>query len=242
MPRDRTSRLLDEFTAVTDAAPRPTSRRITMRSRFPVATLSAASLVIVVVAVAALVLGRSAPTSDTGSSPRPSTHGPSAQASAPSAQASTPSAQASTPSAGASVEASGGPCTAADLAARIMLWEGAAGQRIADVDLTNHGRTDCLLDVLARPQLVDGTAAVLIDGPAPGSSGQITLAPGAVVKTLVAAGNWCKPAPQPPVSVAFVFADGQRVIADPLSPNDATMPPCNGAGVPATIAMHPWAP
>ena len=40
MPRDRVSRLLDEFSAVTNAAPRPESpaRRMIMRNRFPVAT------------------------------------------------------------------------------------------------------------------------------------------------------------------------------------------------------------
>ena len=48
MPEDRASRVLDEFSAVTDAAPRPDTRRITMRNRFPVATLSAASLIVVV--------------------------------------------------------------------------------------------------------------------------------------------------------------------------------------------------
>jgi hypothetical protein len=30
-------------------------------------------------------------------------------------------------------------------------------------------------------------------------------------------------------------------VASPFSPTDATVPPCNGPGSPASIAMHPWA-
>lgn len=225
MPRDRASRVLDEFSAVTSAAPRPDSpaERIVMRSRFPVATLSMASLVVVAVAVAAIVLGRSGPSPAAGSSPAPST---------------VPSAPVSV----ASAESTIGPCVPTELSARVTLWEGAAGQRIADVELTNRGTTDCLLDALARPQLVGGDGGVLIDGKNPSTSGQLTVAPGALLKSLVAAGNYCKSAPIPPVSVAFVFADGRRLVADPVSPADVTLPPCNGAGVPATISMHAWAP
>ena len=222
MPRDRTSRLLDEFTAVTEAAPRPDTRRFQMRSRFPVATLSAASLVIVVVAVAAIVLGRPAVTPGVGASP---------------------TTTAPTPIGSAAAPPSGGPSAGAcDLASRITSWEGAAGQRIATVEMTNRAATDCLVEVLDRPQFVDGAGHVLVEGsPPPQSQEVLQLTSGAHLTTLVAVGNWCKPTPQAPVSVAFVFADGQRLVADPFGPSDMTLPPCNGAGVPATITMHPWA-
>jgi uncharacterized protein DUF4232 len=229
MPRDRVSRLLDEFSAVTNAAPRPESpaRRMVMRNRLPAATLTGASLIVVTVAVAAIVFGRSGPNPAVGSSPSTSV------SSAPSV----PSTAVST----ASPESSIGPCDPADLAARITLWEGAAGQRIAHVQLTNRGTTDCLLEQSARPQLVNGDGGVLIDGRSPASGDQITVAPGAVLNTLVEAGNYCNAAPPPPVSVAFVFRDGGRVVAQPVDPSDATLPPCLGPTQPATIDMHPWA-
>jgi hypothetical protein len=229
MPRDRVSRLLDEFSAVTNAAPRPESpaRRMVMRNRLPAATLTGASLIVVAVAVAAIVFGRSGPNPAVGSSPSTSA------SSAPSV----PTTAASTASPVSSI----GPCDPADLAARITLWEGAAGQRIAHVQLTNRGTTDCLLEQLARPQLVNGDGGVLIDGRSPTSGDQITVAPGAVLNTLVEAGNYCKAAPPPPVSVAFVFRDGGRVVAQPVDPADATLPPCLGPTQPATIDMHPWA-
>jgi len=234
MPRDRASRLLDEFTAVTDAAPRPDARRLTMRSQLPVATLSAASVIVVVVALAAVVLGRPGPGPAVGSSPKPivgSSLAPSPAASAPVAVATAPAT--------ASPEPTVARC---DLAARILRWEGAAGQRIADVELTNRGTTDCLMERLPRPQLVDGAGDVLIDGgPSASSEGLLVLAAGGRATTMVAIGNWCKPEPLAPISVAFVFSSGERLLAAPVSPTDLTLPPCNGATVPATISMHPWA-
>jgi len=237
MPRDRTTRLLDEFSAVTDAAPRPASpaERIVMQHRFPVATLSAASLVIVAVAVAAVVLARPGPAPVAGSSPAASA------ASAASAVAG-PSESAASAASIAPSRPTTGPCDVTVLAARIVLWEGAAGQRIATVRLTNNGPVACLVDDLARPQLVGGDGAILIDGTAAVPTKHLLVEPGGTLNTLVAAGNDCKPAPVAPVSVAFVFADGRRLVADPASPTDATVPPCNGAGQPATISMHPWAP
>jgi hypothetical protein len=82
---------------------------------------------------------------------------------------------------------------------------------------------------------------VRIDGKRPSSTDHLTVAPGAVLTTLVSASNDCKPNPVPPVSVAFVFADGRKLVAEAVSPTDTTTPPCNGAGSPATIDMHPWA-
>jgi hypothetical protein len=230
MPRDRVSRLLDEFSAVTNAAPRPESpaRRMVMRNRLPAATLTGASLIVVAVAVAAIVLGRSGPNPAVGSSPSTSV-------------SSTPSVPTTAASTASSSESSIGPCDPKDLAARITLWEGAAGQRIAHVQLTNRGTTDCLLEQAARPQLVNGDGGVLIDGRSPTSGDQITVTPDAVLNTLVEAGNYCKAAPPPPVSVAFVFRDGERIVAQPVDPADATLPPCLGPTQPATIDMHPWA-
>jgi hypothetical protein len=135
------------------------------------------------------------------------------------------------------------PCGLASLEARITLWEGAAGHRIADVELTNTGFSACVVQATARPQLVDGNRSILIDGAAPaGSDPFLTVAPGGVLKTLVQDGNYCGPAPVAPVSVAFVLADGSHLVATPFSPTDATVPPCLGSGSKADIEMHPWAP
>jgi hypothetical protein len=216
-----------------------------MRNRMPVATLTGATLVIVVVAVAAIVLGQPGPSPIVGSSPSAP-----AASSAPSAPASVtavtspsvPAVASPTVTPAPSTKPTVGPCDAAALTARIKSWEGAAGSRIATVELTNHGTVSCLLETTDRPQLVDGAGTVRIDGTSPATTKHLTLAPGAVVTTLVEASNDCKPEPVPPISVAFVFADGQRLVAAPLSPTDTTDPPCNGAGSPATIDMHPWAP
>jgi hypothetical protein len=166
---------------------------------------------------------------------------PSPAAVAPPSAVASGAATASTPAPSALVLVV--PCDNATLAARITLWEGAAGHRIAHVELTNTGSSACVVQATLRPQLVDGNRSVLIDGAAPaGSDPLLTLAPGKTLKTLVQDGNYCGPAPVAPVSVAFVLADGNHVLAAPVSPTDATVPPCLGSGSKADIEMQPWAP
>ena len=137
-----------------------------------------------------------------------------------------------------------GACAPATLVARTTLWEGAAGQRIAHVEVTNTGPT-CTLPGMAQPQLVEGHGAVLINGALPATSALLTVGPGRLLKTLVQAGNYCGPAPAAPVTVAFVLAGGiGRVVALPVSATDTSgVPPCLGApGSAGNIEMHPWAP
>jgi hypothetical protein len=135
------------------------------------------------------------------------------------------------------------PCDPANLAARITGWDGAAGHQTAHLELTNAGATPCFIQAVEVPQLVDGHGSVIINGPPPTSPDPIlTIAPGGVLKTMVQDGNYCGPAPAAPVSVAFVLADGRRIVATPFSPTDTTMPGCSGAGSPADISMQPWAP
>lgn len=157
----------------------------------------------------------------------------------------TPSVTAS-PAVTASPEASAstvanGSCDPADLAARITMWEGAAGSRIASVDLTNEGTVACLVPSVARPQLLDGQGLVLIEGEVARPAVGLLVAPGATLQTLVQDSNYCGAAPTAPVTIAFQFLDGDSLMATPLSANDATVPPCNGAGEPAHIEMQPWA-
>jgi hypothetical protein len=133
-------------------------------------------------------------------------------------------------------------CSAANLAARITMWEGAMGHRIATVEMTNTGPAACLLHTTGRPQLVDKAGAVLIDGAPATAGGTLKLGPGDVATTLVQDSNYCGPVPAQPVSVAFVLPAGAgRVVAAPLAAGDG-VPPCLGdPGSAGSIEMHPWA-
>jgi hypothetical protein len=135
-------------------------------------------------------------------------------------------------------------CPAAQLVARITQWEGAAGHRVATVELANNGTSPCSVAALDKPQLVDGVDKVLIEGTEPTSVTQVAIAAGGTLHTLVQDGNYCGAAPIVPVTLAFVLPGGAgRIVAAPLTPEDSTgVPPCNGPGGPGDIQMQPWAP
>ena len=222
MDPSRSNRILEDWTAVANEARRPAAppRPVVIRSGLPGATLAGAGLVVVGLLVVGALLGRPGPLDEIGSSPSPTD--PAASATAASA--------------------SGGACRPEDVDARITQWEGAAGSRIADVELTNTGSRACGLERMAKPQLVGGNGDVLIDGARPAGSTVIAFAPGDVLKTLVRASNYCGPSAQRWVSVAFVTSYDALFVATPLTPTDTTLPPCNGApGSAGTIEMQPWA-
>jgi uncharacterized protein DUF4232 len=230
MDGSRADRILEEWSAVTDGARRPTAppQRVAVRSASTGVTLAGASLALVVLIAAAVWLGLPGSTSPGGIVPT-----------------ATPSATTvETPAATVTPVPTLGPCAPANVAVRIFLWEGAAGQRTAQLESTNIGSNPCTLEALERPQLIDGPppGAVLIDGTTPTTTHLLTLEPGDVVKTLVQVGNYCGPAPVAPVSIAFIPREGARFIATPPTPTDVTIPPCLGSGQPATIGMQPWAP
>ena len=237
MESPRVDRILKDWSAVADQARRPSAppRRVAVRSGVSSGTLAGATLLSVAILVAVVWFGP--PGRDGGVATLPSV------APTPSASpAATPTATASpTPTATGTQTPTTGPCDPSDLTTRITLWEGAAGHRIAHVDMTNSGPASCEVDAVPKPQLVDGRGAILIDGPVPPASEVLTLATAELVTTLVQAGNYCGPTPEAPVSVAFVQRDGSRVIASPVSPTDATVPPCLGAaGSAGDIEMQPW--
>jgi hypothetical protein len=229
MDPSRSNRILDDWSAIASEARRPAAppRGVVVRSGLPGATLAGAGFVVVALVLAGLLLGRQDPngTNGVGGSTPPVT--PSASQPAET----TPSPSPTT-----------GPCGPENVAAAITMWEGAAGHRIAHVDLTNDRSDPCFLETMARPQLVDGNGSVLIDGASPASSKSVLVNPGDVLRTLVQAGNYCGPAPARWVSVAFVLSDGGSIVASPESPTDRTVPPCLGAAEPATIDMQPLAP
>ena len=102
------------------------------------------------------------------------------------------------------------------------------GQPDGGVALTNDGDKACTLTSMARPLLIDGHGAVLAQGSLdtkPGAT--IEVQPGAGLTTLVQVSNVCTAA-VPPVTIAFDLGGDRRLVATPLSPTDATVPPCNG--------------
>lgn len=157
----------------------------------------------------------------------------------------------SSPSPVPSPSASVGACRAADLAGRILGWGGAAGSRIADVEVTNTSASPCVIRGTPGLELVDATGRVLIDSASAGPSGQphvapadprFELAPGGHVRTQVQASNYCGPAPSLPIDIAFTLPSGDgRFVAIPgtgVSSAEA-VPPCLGA-TGANIAMNGW--
>lgn len=231
----RSDRILEAWAEAADHARPPLAPRgVVTRSSLPLATLVGAAALAVVVLAAGSWLGRGTPNGVTGSSPSPQPQSSTAAVS--------PSAPAvASPVAGSPTPAGPTPCEPDALAARITMWEGAAGQRIGHIELTNRGGSACIFETARwHPQLVDGSGAVLVDGKGTAAR-MLTIEPGAILTTLVDAGNYCGPEPTPPISVAFARDDGERVVASPVSPTDATVPPCNGQGAPATLEMQPWA-
>ncbi len=243
MKPSRADRILKDWAAIAGEARRPAAppRPVTVRGGLSGATLGGLSLALVALAIAVVWLGRPGPgpIGVVGSSPS-ALPTPTASPLATPSAAPTPVSAPTTTRAPATAAPTNGSCNPANLSARITLWEGAAGHRIANVELRNTGTISCRIRTMARPQLVDGHSAVLIDGSNPPASGFIAVAPGGVLKTLVEDGNYCGPTPGAPVSVAFVLTDGGRIVADPFSPTDVTIPPCNGPGSPATVEMQAW--
>jgi hypothetical protein len=251
-------KILEEWESVANQARRPSAppRGVTVRGGGSGGTLAGAGLLIAAVLIAAVWLGRQGPgpSGVVGGSPSVVVDPSVTPASTPVA---TPAAApVSTPSVAPAIPATQTPppkpaptptatlaCEPAHLAARITMWEGAAGSRIADVELTNAGSARCTVRAMDKPQLVDGNGSVLINGTNPPASALLTVAPGGVLTTQVGASNYCGPTPVAPVSVAFVLSGGSRVEATPVSPTDVNgVPPCNGSpGSAGTITMHPWA-
>lgn len=249
MDPSRPDRILHEWDQVAYGARRPATppRRAGVRGVASGPSIAGAGVLLAAVLIAVVWLGRPGSNGGIGAitSPLPSATETPITTVPPSASPTTaPTATATptpTPTVAPTVAPRPRPCDSSKLAARITLWEGAAGSRIAHVELTIAGTQTCNLPAMDKPQLVDGKGSVLIDGAGPTSKALVTVAPGDVLNTLVEDSNYCGPDPMPPVSVAFVQSDGARIVATPFSPTDATVPPCNGPGSPASIDMHPWA-
>lgn len=238
MDPSRSNRILEDWDAVASQARRPVPppRRVVVTGGLSGTSLAGAVVIVAALLLAVAWFGRPVSDDQTGVIPPLPSATP---ATTPLPSASPPTQPTPQPSIPAGSPESN-PCRTS-LDARITLWEGAAGHRIAHVEMTNTGPLECIIPSRARPQLLDGGGSVLIDGAAPTTTEVFTLAPGAVATTLVQTGNYCGPAPVAPVTVAFVMPLS-RIVAAPVSPSDNTLPPCLGsAGSPGTIDMQPWA-
>ena len=144
-----------------------------------------------------------------------------------------------------------GACLAADLEGRILGWQGAAGSRIADLEITNTTTRPCFVRGTPGLQLVDARGRVLIDSATAGPSGQphvtstdptLELAPDAHVRTEVRASNYCGPAPSPPIDIAFTLpSGGGQFVARAASgvSSAEAVPPCLGS-TGSHIEMNGW--
>jgi hypothetical protein len=253
MDPSRPDRILNDWAEVAQAVRRPAAPRRRVGVRVASGTgIAGAGVLLAAVLLVAVWIGRPGPNGGIGAIGSPAASGtPTATVTATPVPTPTPVASpttvpttrpTATPRPSPTVEPNTGPCDPSNLVARITsAWGGAAGNRIADVELTNTGAGTCTVRALEQPQLLDGTGSVLIEGVAPKSTTLVTIAPAGVVRTQVSDTNYCGPAPVPPVTVAFVLTGGSRIVATPFTPTDATVPPCNGAGSPSSISMHPWA-
>ena len=240
----KTDRILNEWDSVTATARRPVSapRRRGASGLWSSLGLAASGLLAAAIVVAVVWLGgRTTGVGDATPAPSP---GASLVASAPVVAASDSPAPTTAPTTAPTPAPTPTPiaaCEPSALAARVTSWEGAAGSRIGNVTLTNTGSDACTLTEMARPMLIDGRGAVLAQGRLdtnPGST--IDVRPGTTLTTEVLVSNVCGAPPVPPVTIAFDLGADRRLVAEPVSPTDATVPPCNGPGMPAEIQMHPW--
>ncbi len=144
-----------------------------------------------------------------------------------------------------------GACRAPDLTGRILGWGGAAGSRIADVEITNAIGPTCLVRGAPGLQLVDASGRVLIDSVAAGPDGQphvapgdptLELAPNGRVRTEVQVSNYCGAVPTPPITIAVTLPSGGGrllVVPGPGVSSAEAVPPCLGSTA-SNIAMNGW--
>ena len=135
-------------------------------------------------------------------------------------------------------------CLGSQLSARIVDWQGAAGSRIADVELVNTSFSACTIRNYPRVRLVGAHGTILINGHAASTTATShVLARLGFLKTEVSDSNYCGPSYAKPVTLVFVLPGTLgRVVAIPVSPTDTTgVPPCLGAaGSAGHISMHAW--
>jgi Protein of unknown function (DUF4232) len=208
--------------------------------------------------VVAVGVSRLGPSQSQGVGGTPSATAPSALAPITSAPGTTPPSS-TAPSSSASPAASASSsapvavaaCKGSDLRGRILDWQGAAGSRIADVEITNDSGRSCTVRGTPGLQLIDARGRVLIDSASEGASGRphvgssdpsFELAPGGNLHTQVLASNYCGPTPTLPVSISFTLpSGGGSFLAAPAAgvSSAEAIPPCMGS-TGTQLTMNGW--
>jgi len=140
-------------------------------------------------------------------------------------------------------------CRAKDLSARIIAWDGAAGSRIAAVEVRNDPAGACTVGEPTAIRLIAADGTVLIDSsmvsglpPATPGGPAVTVPAGGSIETDVRVANYCGDAPNGPIGVSLTLPEPRgTVVAMPgsgVSSADA-IPPCNGPIGP-DIEMNGW--
>jgi hypothetical protein len=253
-PKQQSDRIVEEWAAVSGTARRPAHAPRGDRPRSSLPGLVGAGLMAAALVLAVAWLGNRTSSNvgaDASASPSDVAIVESASPAPSASEAPSPSVEPSVaPSATPEPTPTGtpaptptpalGPCTRGDLTARITSWEGAAGNRIAMVTITNSGGNACTMPETTIPQLVDGAGTVLAQGTGSAGGRELTLQPGDIRTSEVDVANVCTTPVVAPVSIAYDLGGGRRVVSRPLKETDATVPPCNGPGQPASIAMKAW--
>jgi hypothetical protein len=132
-------------------------------------------------------------------------------------------------------------CTVNSLTGEIIAWEGAAGNRIANVKVRNTGANACALPKLLRPVLIERAGNALILGTPPQPAEAITIPANTTATTLVDMANYCGTAPSSPLGIRLYLPSDTSVEAYPAAgvPLPIDPPPCNGPSQAASIEMQP---
>jgi hypothetical protein len=161
-----------------------------------------------------------------------------------------PTASLTTPAPSASTAATGAPssapalCSPDQLAQGISGWEGAAGTRIAQINVENRGGASCDLSGPPAAALLDSTGRIVASSTGKvGGAPDFVLQSGGVASLLVAVANWCGDPPQS-VAIGLTLPSGGQIVAQQEAGVTFDPPPCNGPGQPLTIDVQQdsWTP
>src|SRR5262245_34158447 len=172
MTPKRSDEILSEWSAVSRTATPPGAppHARTASVAGPGISLAGAAALVVAVLVAIVWLGNgdaTGPGAVSSPTPAPSVEATPAPAipAPPTPEPSQVAAATPLPSPSSTPELAA--CTGRALVPQITMWGGAAGSRVADVQLTNTSDSACLISTVNRVQLVDGDGTVLVDGRIP---------------------------------------------------------------------------
>ena len=126
-----------------------------------------------------------------------------------------------------------------DVDATITSWDGAAGSRIATVDVKNVSGTTCDLRAPTMEKLLDGVGAPLITSTGDKAVGStMALGNDQTARLLVSVANWCSATPADPVSVGLTLAGGVSFVAEPANGVKFDPPACTGKNQPTTVGVQ----